>query len=72
MDAHDVAPLHEAMRRYGIPGTLVPQNSENPDGPWRVIDDSGSGARHDVTDEVLAAVAAAKRRRPERGFVIPA
>ncbi|MFF2774873.1 hypothetical protein ACFVU3_08180 [Streptomyces sp. NPDC058052] len=70
MDAHDVAALHEAMRRYGIPGTLVPQDPGNPEGRWRVVADSDG--RRDVTDEVIAAVAAAKRRQPGRGFVIPA
>ncbi|MFE6379249.1 hypothetical protein [Streptomyces roseolus] len=72
MEAHEVAALHEAMRRYGIPGTLVPQDPGNPEGPWRVVEHGDNGHRQDVTDEALAAVAAARRRRPKRGFVIPA
>ncbi|NML55648.1 hypothetical protein HHL19_36485 [Streptomyces sp. R302] len=70
MDAYDVAALYEAMRRYGIPGTLVPQDPKNPEGPWRVVDHDGDGPRQDITDDVLAAVDTAARRHPHRGFVI--
>ncbi|MEU2660189.1 hypothetical protein ABZ615_33335 [Streptomyces sp. NPDC007325] len=72
MDAHDVAALYEAMRRYGVPGILEPADPERPEGPWRVVCDDGRGGRQDITDEVLATVAAAERRQPGRGFVIPA
>ncbi|MFB7374189.1 hypothetical protein ACFC0D_30570 [Streptomyces sp. NPDC056222] len=65
MDARDVSELHDSMRRYGIPGGLEPVNPECPAGSWRVVDDAG----RDITDETLAAVAAAARRRPARGFV---
>ncbi len=70
MDARDVSSLHDSMRRYGIPGFLVPKDPQNPGGPWRVVDHDGAGPRQDITDNVLAAVDAAKHRRPERGFVI--
>ncbi|MFE7947429.1 hypothetical protein [Streptomyces sp. NPDC057426] len=66
MDARDVSSLHDSMRRYGIPGVLEPENPEAPAGPWRVVDPVGQ----DITEATLAAVAAASRRRPTRGFVI--
>jgi hypothetical protein len=65
MDAHDVAALHEAMRRYGIPGKLTPEDPQNQSGPWRVVGDAGE----DITEVALAAASAASLRRPQRGFV---
>jgi len=66
MDAREVSALHDAMRQHGIPGTLRPEDPENPAGPWRVVDDAG----RDVTEETFAAAEAAARKRPTRGFVI--
>ncbi|WP_318210841.1 MULTISPECIES: hypothetical protein [unclassified Streptomyces] len=66
MDASAVSSLHDSMRKYGIPGDLQPEDPKNPAGPWRVVDPAG----RDITDATLAAVAAAERRRPERGFII--
>ncbi|MCX4695946.1 hypothetical protein [Streptomyces sp. NBC_01408] len=37
---------------------------------WRVYDVAGLRTREDITARVLAAVAAARRRKPARGFVI--
>ncbi|MDV5148562.1 hypothetical protein R1T08_31450 [Streptomyces sp. SBC-4] len=69
MDARDVSSLHDSMRQYGIPGVLTPEDPQNPAGPWRVFDHAGP-RRRDITDATLAAVAAAERRRSNRGFVI--
>lgn len=66
MDASEVSSLHDAMRRYGIPGTLTPVDPRNRAGAWRVVDDAGQ----DITEATLAAVAKASRRQPQRGFVI--
>ncbi|MEU4270961.1 hypothetical protein [Streptomyces sp. NPDC026092] len=70
MDAREVSALHESMRRYGIPGVLVPVDRRYPAGPWRVVDQAGPGEQRDITEETLAAVAAAAAYRPTRGFVI--
>lgn len=70
MDAREVSALHDSMRQHGIPGALAPEDPQNPAGPWRVFDDTSPGERRDITDATLAAVAAAVRRRPSRGFVI--
>ncbi|MCX5390439.1 hypothetical protein [Streptomyces sp. NBC_00094] len=67
MDAHEVSSLHDSMRRYGIPGVLEPVDPQNPAGAWRVVDPVD---RHDITDAVLARVAAVDRHRPTRGFII--
>ncbi|MFJ3904663.1 hypothetical protein [Streptomyces sp. NPDC090025] len=66
MEAREISDLHDTMRQHGIPGTLQPEDPENPNGPWRVADDAG----RDITRETLAAAAAASRKRPTRGFVI--
>ncbi|GGT27007.1 hypothetical protein [Streptomyces purpureus] len=70
MDAHEAAELHDAMRRYGIPGVIEPEDPGNASGPWRVVDRDQGSAPRDITTATLAAVAAARERRPTRGFVI--
>ncbi|MFC9700944.1 hypothetical protein ACFTWD_09660 [Streptomyces sp. NPDC056943] len=66
MDASEVSSLHNAMRQYGIPGTLTPVDPQNRAGAWRVVDAAGQ----DITEATLAAATKASRRRPQRGFVI--
>ncbi|MER5967154.1 hypothetical protein [Streptomyces sp. NPDC002057] len=68
MDARDVKALHDSMREYGIPGTLEPVEPKNRAGDWRVVDPEDG---RDITEDVLARVAALDRHRPTRGFVIP-
>ncbi|MFG3041891.1 MULTISPECIES: hypothetical protein [unclassified Streptomyces] len=68
MHAHEVASLHDSMRRYGIPGKLTPLNPADPNGPWHVIDDTTPDHPRDITTATLAAIAAAHRRQPTRGF----
>ncbi|MFD0269124.1 hypothetical protein ACFVGY_21510 [Streptomyces sp. NPDC127106] len=65
MRADEVAELHAIMRQHGIPGTLTPVTPGDPAGTWRVLD-----AGRDVTAATLAAAAAARARRPARGFVV--
>ncbi|MDT9689188.1 hypothetical protein Q5762_12715 [Streptomyces sp. P9(2023)] len=67
MDARDVSPLYDSMRRYGLPGVLTPVDPQNRSGAWRVVDPVD---QRDITDATLAAVAAADRHQPTRGFVI--
>ncbi|MFE5591205.1 hypothetical protein [Streptomyces sp. NPDC056549] len=67
MDASEVSSLHDSMRKYGIRGTLVPIDPNNRWGIWRVVDPVD---QRDITDDVLARVAAADLQRPMRGFII--
>ncbi|MFD3727863.1 hypothetical protein [Streptomyces sp. NPDC058671] len=66
MDAANVKSLHDSMRKYGIPGILTPVDPQNQSGAWRVVDPVD---QRDITDDVVARVAAADRRQPTRGFV---
>ncbi|MFD9047702.1 hypothetical protein [Streptomyces zaomyceticus] len=67
MDASEVSSLHDAMRKYGIPGVLEPVDPQNRAGGWRVVDPEG---RQDITKDVVTRVAALDRQQPYRGFVI--
>ncbi|MFE6816863.1 hypothetical protein [Streptomyces sp. NPDC057677] len=67
MEARDVNALHDSMRKYGIPGTLEPVDPARTAGDWRVVD---PGNRRDITEDVVARVAALDRQRPYRGFVV--
>jgi hypothetical protein len=58
--------LSMAMRQFGIAGRIVPSDPQDTAGTWFVADEDGQ----DVTGRVLARVAAARARRPERGFVV--
>lgn len=58
--------LHDAMRQHGIAGTVTPVTPNDPESSWIVLDADG----RDVTARVLAKAAAARARRPERGFVV--
>lgn len=66
MTANEAHEVHNAMRQFGISGAVAPADADELDGSWVVVDEAGQ----DVTDSVLARVAAACRRRPARGFVI--
>ncbi|MDV5147166.1 hypothetical protein R1T08_24065 [Streptomyces sp. SBC-4] len=67
MDASNVKALHDSMRKYGIPGIFEPVDPKNHAGDWRVVDPED---RQDITESVLARVAARDRHQPTRGFVI--
>ncbi|MEX0171774.1 hypothetical protein [Streptomyces sp. LMG1-1-1.1] len=67
MEAHEVSALHDAMRRYGLPGVLTPVDPLNLAGRWHVLDDARGG--RDITDATIEAAAVAALRRPTRGFV---
>ncbi|GAA3938081.1 hypothetical protein GCM10022244_53120 [Streptomyces gulbargensis] len=67
MDAREVSALYDSMRRYGIPGELVPVDASAPAGDWVVVDPVD---QQDITTDVLARVAAAERQVPTRGFVV--
>ncbi|MFB7354871.1 hypothetical protein [Streptomyces gardneri] len=67
MEARDVSSLHDSMRKYGLTGDFVPVDPQDRHGEWRVIDPVDE---RDITDDVLARVAAADRHQPTRGFVI--
>ncbi|MFD9608511.1 hypothetical protein ACWEPZ_22485 [Streptomyces sp. NPDC004288] len=67
MHASAVSSLHDSMRKYGILGVLEPVEPRNRAGEWRVVDPADG---RDITDEVIARVAAADRQQPTRGFVI--
>ncbi|PWK74528.1 hypothetical protein BCL76_101259 [Streptomyces sp. CG 926] len=58
--------VHAAMRQHGIAGDVTPVTPDDPESTWIVLDADG----RDVTARVLARVAGARARRPERGFVI--
>ncbi|MFG2900994.1 hypothetical protein ACGFZH_28395 [Streptomyces zaomyceticus] len=67
MEASNVSSLHASMRKYGIPGVLEPVDPQNRAGAWRVVDLED---RQDITEDVVARVAALDRQQPYRGFVI--
>ncbi|MGW0392466.1 hypothetical protein ACWDYJ_16530 [Streptomyces sp. NPDC003042] len=70
MDGSEAWQVHTAMRQYGIPGLVAPETPQNPEGSWRVYDVDDPDTRQDITAYVLAEVATARGRQPERGFVI--
>lgn len=67
MDARDASSLHESMRKHGISGVLQLVNPGDRAGAWQVVDPA---SQDDITEYVLARVAAAERQPPSRGFVI--
>lgn len=75
MDADQARRVEAVLRRLGIRGVVAPENPEDPAGAWRVYDTADPVVRHDVTPDVLAAVAALlpeePRPGPRRGFVVP-
>ncbi|MFD5886566.1 hypothetical protein ACFWHQ_11385 [Streptomyces sp. NPDC060334] len=66
MTGDEAYQLHVSMRQFGIAGSVVPLDPGNMAGAWCAVDEDGQ----DVTGHVLARVAAARARRPERGFVV--
>ncbi|MFF4423198.1 hypothetical protein ACFY04_20855 [Streptomyces sp. NPDC001549] len=66
MTANEAFEIHDAMRQYGITGTVTPADPEDPEGAWVVVGADG----RDVTAHVLARVSAMDRTRPGRGFVV--
>ncbi|MCX5229650.1 hypothetical protein [Streptomyces sp. NBC_00233] len=67
MDASDAPSLHESMRKHGISGLLQPVDPQDRAGAWQVVDPAD---QRDITEYVLARVAAADQQPPKRGFVI--
>lgn len=66
MTADEAYRVHAAMRQFGIPGTVKPKDPWDLQGAYLVVDEAG----RDITTYALAQVASARRRQPERGFVI--
>ncbi|WKD36487.1 hypothetical protein [Streptomyces xanthophaeus] len=69
MTPQQACDVHEAMRQFGIPGVVAPEAPDDREGSWRVYDAANPYMRTDITDHVLARIAAARTRQPERGFV---
>ncbi|MFF3622318.1 hypothetical protein [Streptomyces sp. NPDC002467] len=66
MTAGEAFELHNAMRQYGILGSVTPEDPENLDGTWLVVDEDGQ----DITRQAYARMLQARTRQPQRGFVI--
>ncbi|MFD7555190.1 hypothetical protein ACFV9E_11745 [Streptomyces sp. NPDC059835] len=66
MTAGEAFELHNAMRQYGIPGSVTPADPDDLEGKWLVVDADGQ----DITAHALTRATVARNRRPERGFVI--
>lgn len=76
MDAEQARQVEAALRRWGIPGLVAPEDPENPAGAWRVYDKADPATRLDMTADALATVTARFSAEqptagPTRGFVIP-